>query len=125
MHIDCTNAKANGKGAYVYVCSAPGGETIYSARQHKGHKGVKGTPAEDCQGIFVHDHDKTFYKYGTDHQECPAHMLCYLRDSTDNMPSHLLFLHDCRVPPANNEAERHLINRYCDYQKSVVKYEGR
>ncbi len=47
MHIDCTNAKVNGKNAYVFVCSAPGGETVYTAREKKGHEGVKGTPAED------------------------------------------------------------------------------
>lgn len=196
MHIDCTNAKANGKSAYVFVCSAPGGETIYFAREHKGHEGVKGTPAEDYQGSLVHDHDTTFYKYGTDHQECLAHILRYLKDSMDNEPerswnkemhtlvremihyrnglgnsaacdpdkvsrfenryleilkkaeeeytdipaseyykdgynlclrmkeymsNHLLFLHDCRVPPTNNEAER-LLRGYKRKQQQAVSF---
>ena len=55
-------------------------------RAKKGHEGVKGTVAEDYQGILVHDHDITFYSYGTEHQECLAHVLRYLKDSMDNEP---------------------------------------
>lgn len=86
MHTDCTNAKENGKNAYVYVCALPDGRAMYFARKKKGHEGVKGTPVEDYQGILVHDHDLTFYKYGTAHQECLAHILRYLKDSIDNEP---------------------------------------
>lgn len=50
----------------------------------KGHDGIKGTVVEDYQGTLVHDHDVTFYKYGTGHQECLAHVLRYLKDSMDN-----------------------------------------
>ena len=84
MHTDCTNAKVNGESSYVYVCATPDGKALYSAREKKGHKGVKGTPVEDYQGILVHDHDKTFYSYGSDHQECLAHILRYLKDSMSN-----------------------------------------
>lgn len=69
MHTDCTNAKVNGKPAYVFVCATPDGKTMYFARDKKGHEGVKGTVAEDYQGILVHDHERTFYNYGTGHQE--------------------------------------------------------
>lgn len=48
------------------------------------HLGVKGTVTEDYQGILVHDHEKTFYSYGTEHQECLAHILRYLKDSINN-----------------------------------------
>lgn len=84
MHTDCTNAKENGKSAYVFVCAVPDGKAMYFASRKKGHEGVKGTPVEDYQGILVHDHEKTFYHYGTDHQECLAHVLRYLRDSIEN-----------------------------------------
>lgn len=57
---------------------------MYFSREKKGHEGVKGTPVEDYQGILVHDHDKTFYNYGTNHQECLAHILRYLKGSIDN-----------------------------------------
>lgn len=86
MHTDCTNAKVNGEGCYVFVCATPDGEALYSAREKKGHEGVKGTPVEDYQGTLVHDHDTTFYSYGSDHQECLAHILRYLKDSIDNEP---------------------------------------
>jgi hypothetical protein len=86
MHTDCTNAKENGKNAYVFVCATPDGEVLYFAREKKGHEGVKGTPVEDYQGTLVHDHEKTFYKYGTEHQECLAHVLRYLLDSVENEP---------------------------------------
>lgn len=84
MHTDCTNAKVNGKSAYVFVCATPDGKVLYFAREKKGHAGVKGTPAEDYQGILVHDHEKTFYHYGSDHQECLAHVQRYLKDSIQN-----------------------------------------
>lgn len=84
MHIDCTNARSNGKNAYVFVTATPEGEVMYFARAKKGHEGVKGTPAEDYAGIIIQDHEKTFYKYGSDHQECMAHVERYLKDSIAN-----------------------------------------
>lgn len=86
MHTDCTNARVNGTNAYVFVCATPDGDALYYAREKKGHEGVKGTVARDYQGILVHDHESTFYNYGTDHQECLAHVLRYLKDSIDNEP---------------------------------------
>ncbi|MDC7288860.1 transposase [Blautia schinkii] len=86
MHTDCTNARENGKSRQVYICATPDGKALYFAREKKGHEGVKGTVTEDYQGILVHDHDITFYKYGADHQECLAHVLRYLKDSIDNEP---------------------------------------
>lgn len=86
MHTDCTNARENGKSRQVYICATPDGKALYFAREKKGHEGVKGTVAEDYQGILVHDHDITFYHYGAHHQECLAHVLRYLKDSIDNEP---------------------------------------
>lgn len=79
MHTDCTNARCNGRSAYVFVCASPDGRTLYFARETKGHKGVQGTVTEDYQGILVHDHESTFYSYGSAHQECCAHVLRYLK----------------------------------------------
>lgn len=87
LHTDCTNAKVNGKSAYVFVCASPDGKAMYFAREKKGHEGVKGTVTEYYQGIIVHDHDVTFYSYGTDHQECLAHILRSLKDSMENETS--------------------------------------
>lgn len=88
MHTDCTNARVNGESAYVYVCATPDEQNVlYFAREKKGHEGVKGTVTEDFQGILVHDHEITFYKYGNAHQECLAHVQRYLKDSMENEPS--------------------------------------
>jgi len=85
MHTDCTNANVNGGSAYVYVCADPTGNyALYSARPKKGHEGVKGTVTESYVGILVTDHEATFHKYGTAHQECLAHVQRYLKDSIQN-----------------------------------------
>ena len=88
MNTDCTNARVNGESAYVYVCATPDEQKVlYFAREKKGHEGVKRTVTEDFQGILVHDHEITFYKYGNAHQECLAHVQRYLKDSMENEPS--------------------------------------
>ena len=86
LNTDFTGCRLNGKNVQVAVCATPK-LTMYFARENKGHKGVKGTPVEDYQGILVHDHDKTFYNYGSEHQECLAHVLRYLKDSMENEPN--------------------------------------
>ena len=88
MHTDCTNARVNGESAYVFVCASSDEEKVlYFAREKKGHEGVKGTVTEDFRGILVHDHEITFYRYGSAHQECLAHVERYLKDSMENEAS--------------------------------------
>ena len=89
MHTDCTNARMNGKSTYVFICAAPNGAAMYFAREKKGHEGVKGTPVEIYQGTLVHDHEKTFFNYGSNHQECLAHVLRYLKGSIENEPDRI------------------------------------
>jgi hypothetical protein len=83
LHVDFTGAKVNGKNVSVALCATPQ-EAIYSARKHKGHEGIKGTPAEFNLNTLVHDHDRTFYSYGRLHQECLIHILRYLLSSIQN-----------------------------------------
>jgi hypothetical protein len=85
LHTDFTNARVNGRQVNVAVCATPDA-AMYFAREHKGHKGVEGTPVKDCQHTLVHDHDTTYYNYGTSHQECLAHVSRYLKDSMENEP---------------------------------------
>lgn len=85
MYSDATNARVNGRSSFVIVC-ANDNEMLYFFREHKGHEGLKGTPVEQYQQTLVHDHDKTYYNYGANHQECLAHVLRYLQDSIDNEP---------------------------------------
>lgn len=83
LHVDFTTAKVNGKNVNVAICATPQ-NAAYFAREHKGHKGIKDTPAELNPNTLVHDHDKTFYSYGHLHQECLVHILRYLLDSIQN-----------------------------------------
>ena len=86
LNTDFTNARCDGKNMEVAIVASPDGLTQYYGREQKGHNGVKGTPIENYQGILVHDHDTTFYSYGSDHQECTTHMLRYLKDAMENEP---------------------------------------
>ena len=87
MHTDATNARMNGSSRQVFVCADPSSQNpLFFAREHKGHKGIEDTPVELYSGILVHDHDRTFYSYGSDHQECLEHVLRYLLDSMQNEP---------------------------------------
>jgi hypothetical protein len=85
LHSDFTGARVNGKQVNVAVCATPGA-AMYFAREHKGHDGVKDTPVKDYQHTLVHDHDMTYYSYGSSHQECLAHVLRYLKSSMENEP---------------------------------------
>ena len=86
LHMDFTNARCDGKNMEVAIVASPDGLTQYYGREQKGHNGIKGTPVENYQGIIVHDHDTTFYNYGSDHQECSTHILRYLKDVMENEP---------------------------------------
>jgi hypothetical protein len=85
MCTDFTTVRVNGKNMNVLVC-ADDRNVLYCAREHKGHEGVKSTPVENYQHTLVHDHDKTFYSYGGNHQECNQHPSRYLKGSMENEP---------------------------------------
>jgi hypothetical protein len=107
MYTDFTTARVNGKNHAVLVC-ANDTHVIYFAKENKGHKGIKGTPVETYQGVLVHDHDKTFYSYGSNHQECLEHIRRYLKDSMINEP-HLKW----------NSQMRQLINEMIGWKRSI------
>ena len=88
MNADFTNANVNGRSAQVLVLASPvNGAGLYIGREKKGHEGIKGTPLEYYVGTVVHDHDRTFYRYGTRHQECTQHDCRYLVGSKENEPA--------------------------------------
>lgn len=132
MHTDCTNAKVNGKSAYVYICATPDGKALYFAREKKGHEGVKGTVVEEYQGILVHDHERTFFNYGTNHQECLAHVLRYLKDSLGNEPELVWnkemqslvrkLIHERKqLPPGTNFSKEEIRQYETQYKKILAK----
>ncbi len=85
MHADFTPGRLNGKSFQVLLC-ANEDEMLYSYREHKGLEGIEGTPAGEYQQTMIHDHDRSFYHFAADHQECLSHVLRYLQDSIDNEP---------------------------------------
>ena len=86
VYTDMTNVRHNGKLKNVVVCSNKT-DVFYAYREKKGDQGVKGTPVEFNVNLLVHDHDKTFYHYGTKHQECNCHHMRYLRGAIENEPN--------------------------------------
>ncbi|MCL1896523.1 MAG: transposase [Clostridiales bacterium] len=85
MNLDFTTARVSGKSMNVLVCATPL-NVLYFAREHKGHEGIKGSPAKDYLNTMIHDHDRTYYRYGRYHQECLEHALRYLKGSMENEP---------------------------------------
>jgi len=83
MHVDATGVRLNGKNVNVFVNANPY-DTLFYARKNKGRKGVEDTAVYDYTQTLIHDHDKTFYNYGGNHQECLAHILRYLQSSVEN-----------------------------------------
>ena len=87
LNTDFTNANVNGEAKQVLIIASPSTDArMCIARDHKGHKGIEGTPLEQYCGILVHDHDKTFYSYGMGHQECQQHNDRYLVGAMQNEP---------------------------------------
>jgi hypothetical protein len=85
INTDFSGVNLNGKNANILVM-ANENEVMFFARKSKGHKGIIGTPLEDYLNTMVHDHDKTFYSYGSNHGECNSHVLRYLKSSIENEP---------------------------------------
>ena len=53
MHTDFTPGRVNGKTVQVLICTNPY-ETLYCAREHKGHEGIKGSPVEKYLQLLIH-----------------------------------------------------------------------
>jgi hypothetical protein len=113
MYTDFATVKENGVNRAVLVC-ANGDNILFFAKEHKGHKGIEGTPVETYQNILVHDHEKTFYGYGGGHQECLEHVRRYLKDSMINEPS-----------LSWNSQMRQLINEMMHFKKNLDPYDNR
>lgn len=86
MHTDLTSTRLEGQLKNIVVCTN-GTETLYFYRDKKGDEAFKGTPVEFFLNTLIHDHDKTMYHYGSEHQECNAHHLRYLKGAMENEPN--------------------------------------
>lgn len=86
LHSDATVSNINGKRKAVILCTDKE-QVLYQHLNHKGHVGLSPTPVKDFKGTIVHDHDKSYYSYGSSHQECIAHKFRYLVGAIENEPN--------------------------------------
>lgn len=86
LYSDATVSNINGSRKAVILCTNKD-QVLYQHVDHKGHEGLLQTPVKDFSGIIVHDHDRSYYSYGSGHQECLAHVLRYLLGAIENEPS--------------------------------------
>jgi len=85
MYSDATVSNINGKRKAVILCTDKE-QVLYQHLEHKGHDGLSQTPLKNFDGVVVHDHDRSYYSYGSSHQECLAHVLRYLVGAMENEP---------------------------------------
>ena len=86
FHIDFTFGRCSGKTTTVAITCDDKGHVLYQAKEAKGDKGVKGTPAEFNQGTCVSDHEPALVKLGSKHQDCLHHCQRYCQSSVENEP---------------------------------------
>lgn len=86
LYSDATVSNINGKRKAVIVCTDKK-HVLYQHTEHKGHDGLSKTPVKNFEGTIIHDHDKTYYSYGSSHQECLAHVLRYLVGAIESEPN--------------------------------------
>ena len=87
LYSDATVSNINGSRKAVILCTDKE-QVLYQHMDHKGHEGLDRTPVKNFNGTIVHDHDRSYYSYGSGHQECLAHILRYLVGAMEN-ESHL------------------------------------
>lgn len=85
LYSDATVSNINGKRKAVIVCTDKK-QVLYQHLEHKGHDGLSQTPVKNFNGTMIHDHDKSYYSYGSSHQECLAHILRYLVGAAESEP---------------------------------------
>ena len=85
LYSDATVSNINGSRKAVILCTDKE-QVLYQHLDHKGHDGLLQTPVKNFDGTLVHDHDRSYYSYGSSHQECIAHVLRYLVGAMENEP---------------------------------------
>lgn len=89
LHVDFTVGNVNGESRQVLIIGSPDEKHVkFIARACKGHNGIRGTLLGLYTGILCHDHDTTFYSYGTAHQECLHHNYRYLKGNFEAEPEY-------------------------------------
>jgi len=107
LHSDATVSNINGSRKAV-ILTTNKEQVLYQHLDHKGHDGLSKTPILNFNGTIIHDHDRSYYSYGSNHQECLAHVLRYLVGAIENEPQltwhkqmHSLLQHMIHVAKCN------------------------
>ena len=83
LYTDATNITVNGVQEYIRNQSTENA-VLYSPMTSKSAKDLKTTGIiGEFSGIMVHDHETALYQFGTDHAECGAHIMRYLRKNLE------------------------------------------
>lgn len=80
---DATTITVNGEQDYIRNFSIKD-TVVYRAMDSKSMEALRGLDfLKHYAGILVHDHESALYHFGTDHAECNAHIIRYLRKNTE------------------------------------------
>lgn len=80
---DATTTSTDGKQTYIRNVSDKD-TVVYYGLETKSRKELDEIPFfQNYSGTLVHDHETALYYYGTEHAECNAHILRYLKKNTE------------------------------------------
>lgn len=80
---DATTTSTDGKQTYIRN-SSDKDTVVYYGLAKKSRKELDEIPFfQNYSGTLVHDHETALYYYGTEHAECNAHILRYLKKNTE------------------------------------------
>lgn len=83
MYTDATTVSVNGYQEYIRNQSTPDA-VLYASMPRKSIEELKKIPVlKDYTGLMMHDHETALYNFGTQHAECGAHILRYLKKNSE------------------------------------------
>ena len=85
--VDATHMRSCAHMSYIYNYNTPY-LAYYQASDKKGDTPLMLGPLKNSQATIIGDHDRTYYAYGSEHGECNAHILRYLKGAIENEPHH-------------------------------------
>jgi hypothetical protein len=85
VNSDATFTSVSGKRTYAYVYTGAG-DALFQASSSKGLAPLQSSPLSDYKGTIVHDHDISYYNFGSCNAECNVHILRYLKGVCENEP---------------------------------------
>lgn len=82
---DATHTRSGGQSSYIYTFNTSK-EALFLASDKKGMAPLEASPLASYKGTVVHDHDRSYYNFGSRHGECNVHILRYLKGVIENEP---------------------------------------